>query len=264
MSKINLQDYIIFQLVYRGVYERKIKILGYAFVEKNKDKCKIIYNEKEYELTEYFYVKNHNHEFEIEIQLKINNSITNIKQMFKDCETLLYVRDISNLNNYNNLNESFDESCSYNYIDESNNVSEEKDEENNNFYNDSITISSIHNNSIISELRGMNKLIDNLDIQPKKIFNNIIYIHSIFEGCSSLISIPDLSKWDTKYVINMKSLFNGCSSLILLPDLSKWDTKYANNMDSMFNGCSSLISLPDLSKWNTKINIITGYIKMEY
>ena len=58
MSKINLQDYIIFQLVYRGVYERKIKILGYEFVEKNKDKCKIIYNEKEYELTEYFYVKN--------------------------------------------------------------------------------------------------------------------------------------------------------------------------------------------------------------
>ena len=48
----------------------------------------------------------------------------------------------------------------------------------------------------------------------------------------------------------MNSMFNGCSSLISLPDLSKWDTKNTK-MYSMFNGYSSLISLPDLSKWNT-------------
>ena len=46
-------------------------------------------------------------------------------------------------------------------------------------------------------------------------------------------------------------MFYGCSSLISLPDLSKFDTKNVTNMNSMFSKCSSLISLPDISEWNT-------------
>ena len=48
----------------------------------------------------------------------------------------------------------------------------------------------------------------------------------------------------------MKSLFGGCSSLSSLPDISKWNTNKVINMKSLFGGCSSLLSLPDISKWN--------------
>ena len=57
----------------------------------------------------------------------------------------------------------------------------------------------------------------------------------IFEGCSSLISLPDISKWDTKNVLAMREIFKDCSSLTSLPDISKWDTKNVWNMESMFN-----------------------------
>ena len=46
----------------------------------------------------------------------------------------------------------------------------------------------------------------------------------------------------------MSNMLNECSSLISLPDISKWDTKNVNNMSYMFYKCSSLKSLPDLSK----------------
>ena len=47
-------------------------------------------------------------------------------------------------------------------------------------------------------------------------------------------------------------MFNGCSSLISIPDISVWNTENIEDISHMFSGCSSLTSLPDISKWNTK------------
>ena len=64
----------------------------------------------------------------------------------------------------------------------------------------------------------------------------------MFRNCSSLISLPDISKWNTNNVKNMFGMFNNCSSLLSLPDISKWNT---NNVADMrfkrfrFNNCSS-------------------------
>ena len=123
MSKDNIQDFLIYQLEYIVAKVGKIKIFDNSFVEKNRDKCKIIYNEKEHELTEYFEVNNnHKNDNTIKIKLKINNNITDINNMFKDCKALLSIGDISNLNNCNNIDESFDGNDSNNFIDESNNM----------------------------------------------------------------------------------------------------------------------------------------------
>ena len=73
---------------------------------------------------------------------------------------------------------------------------------------------------------------------------------SMFSNCSSLISLPDISKWNTNNVTNMVSMFSNCSSLISLPDISKWNTNNVTDKEKMFSDCSSLISLPDISKWN--------------
>ena len=86
----------------------------------------------------------------------------------------------------------------------------------------------------------------------KMIFQEgIVDISNIFDGCTSLISISDISKWNISNVTKMNRLFNQCISLVSLPDISQWDTSNVTTMERLFNACYSLKSLPDISKWNT-------------
>ena len=41
----------------------------------------------------------------------------------------------------------------------------------------------------------------------------------MFYGCVSLISLPDISKWNTSKV-NNKNMFSGCNSLIKIPNFN--------------------------------------------
>ena len=83
MSLNNNQDYITFQLEYKAINDSQIKLFGSDFVKRNKKKCKIIYNEKEYDLIDYFeFDNNYNQGDSIKIQLRINNNITNISVLF--------------------------------------------------------------------------------------------------------------------------------------------------------------------------------------
>ena len=129
------------------------------------------------------------------------------------------------------------------------------------FFND---IDSLYNNknpiSII--LKGINNISDlsflfnecsslsslpdisNLDS------SNITNMSFMFSGCKSLISVPDISCWDTSNVTNMGRMFSGCNSLTSLPDMSGWDVSRLIDISGMFADCNSLISLPDISQWN--------------
>ena len=85
MSLNNNQEYVTFELEYKSTNGSQIKLFGSDFVKRNKDKykCKIIYNEKEYDLMEYFtFDNNYNHNDSIKIQLRINNNIKDISYMF--------------------------------------------------------------------------------------------------------------------------------------------------------------------------------------
>ena len=93
----------------------------------------------------------------------------------------------------------------------------------------------------------MNKYI--LEIKLKGI-KNITNMSYMFSKCSSLISVPDISNWNTINVIDMSYLFHHCSSLLYLSDISNWNTINVNNLSGIFFNCSSLLSLPDISKWN--------------
>jgi len=42
-----------------------------------------------------------------------------------------------------------------------------------------------------------------------------------FYCCESLLSFPDISKWNTNNVTDMVYMFNCCKSLKSLPDISK-------------------------------------------
>ena len=71
----------------------------------------------------------------------------------------------------------------------------------------------------------------------------------MFNNCSSLILLPDISKWDTRNIINMNYLFSECTSLTKLPDISIWKTENLIYMENIFYNCSPIL-LPDISNWN--------------
>ena len=66
----------------------------------------------------------------------------------------------------------------------------------------------------------------------------------MFFKCASLISLPDISKWNTSNVTNLNSMFKECVMLQTIPDISKWDMSKVNNCDDMFNDCHCLRYLP--------------------
>jgi len=106
-------------------------------------------------------------------------------------------------------------------------------------------------------LKAIFKNCESLSYIDINIFNNsnlthVFNISEIFLGCSSLKSLPDISKFILKNSIDISSAFSGCSSLEKLLDISKWDIENSLDMSFLFSGCSSILSIPDISKWNTK------------
>ena len=124
--------------------------------------------------------------------------------------------------------------------------------------------------NLIWGLKQLTSIVDlsNLDT------SNVTSMLSMFDGCSSLISLDmsgfdtskvtlmyhmfsecrsltslDLSGWNTSGVTDMSDMFCMCSSLTSL-NLSGWDMSKVTNMHAMFYWCKSLTSL-DLSGWNT-------------
>ena len=85
-----------------------------------------------------------------------------------------------------------------------------------------------------------------------KFLDNILKLNSMFQDCKSLSSILNFKNLDTKYLKTIFNLFNGCSSLIYLDDISNWNINNINDNGilGLFGECSSLKELPDISKWN--------------
>ena len=166
-------------IIYDVKGENEIKIFGAEFVENNKNICKMIIDNKEYEIEENYHVDSNNNT-KLKIKLKGINNVTNMSCIFLGCSSISSLPDISKLNT-----------------------------------------------------------------------NHVTDLSYMFYECSSLSSIPDISKWNTNNVTNMSCIFLGCSSLLSLPDISKWSTNNVTNISYMFNSCSSLSSIPDISIWNT-------------
>jgi len=71
---------------------------------------------------------------------------------------------------------------------------------------ESYNVKNYKNNMLKIKLKGINKVTD---------------MSYIFKGCSSLESLPDISKWNTNNVTDMSCMFCKCKSLISLPDIAK-------------------------------------------
>ena len=224
---------IIYKIDQNDKNKGEVKIFGFNFVLKNKKKCYIIHNNINYDLTEYFNIKDIK-ENTFEIKLIDIRNITNISNMFNKCSSLISIKDISNWNtsNIEDMGYLF-YGCSS--LSNFSGISEWD------------TRNVINMSYLFSSCAHLEKLPDISTWDT----SSVIAMSNLFNGCSSLKELPDISKWNTINVKDMNGLFNNCSSLEKLPDISKWNTSNVFIMSNLFNGCSSLKEMPDISKWNT-------------
>ena len=137
--------------------KEKVKILDKKFIKKNRNKCKIIYKNKIYELREYFedIDINYNHKDIIKFKLIFIHNIIDMSYILYDCGSLISLYD----NNKTNLNISYSQ------------------------------IYTINMRNLFSFCYSLKSLPDISKWNTSKV-NNISHL---FSNCKSLKSLPDIS-----------------------------------------------------------------------
>ena len=200
-----------------------IRLFGEKFIEKNKKNCKLVINDNETDLIEFYENKEITPKSDkFEIILKNIDKLTDMSNMFNNCSLLVSIPDLPKLNMSSVINISH-------------------------FFYKCLSLKSLINmNHLFSNCKSLKEIPD-ISEWDISFVNDIT---SMFSSCFGLSYLPDISNWNTSSVLNMSYLFNFCSSLKILPDLSKWDLSSCINTSYMFSDCISLKSLPDISKWN--------------
>ena len=258
------EDFIIAKYSIKDIKENILQVFGNRFVENNKDKCKIIINNKKYRLTNCLELNTDKIDNKQEIMIKLAgiNNIINPSDMFYGCSSLKLLPDISkwNTSNVEYMNSLFYECSSLESLPDLGNWDTSKVVSMNSLFYECSSLKLLPDISKwnTSNVKYMNSLfyecssLESMSDISKWITSSVISMDSMFYRCSCLESLPDVSEWNTSNVKYMNYMFFRCSSLQLLPDISKWNTSNVISMDSMFYGCSCLESLPDISKWNTQ------------
>ena len=255
----------------------KLRILGLDFVNKNKNKGKLLINNKKMKLQEYFNIKDIKDikDDNINIGIILYSKFIDGSYMFKKCVSLTKFSISDSLENYkdDNFQEYEDNRSTFidYYYEETYNISEvsffgnlkqnkddlhlsfseiKKRDENSKSKDISMVFNYIYN---YSKLTGIFPNCEPLIfLAYLSICHNIFTnIKEMFYNCRSLSSLPDISEWDTSYVKDMSGLFSGCKLLISFPDISKWNTSKVTDMSGMFFNCNFNF-LDDISKWDTK------------
>ena len=229
-----------------------IRILGEEFIRNNKNKGRIIYKNKSYHFHELTDVSEYKNNI-LKIKLILNKYCCNKSCMFKNCSSLIHIKfdnqeDIF-FNNKNNL-----------FIGNSFSFDNPQYEYNKReiLFNDINWKNKITN---ISEIfSNCSTLISLPDISEWDT-SYVKDMNKIFYNCRCLSSLPNISKWNTSNTVDMNRMFYNCASLSLLPDLSQWNTNNVNNMEDIFYNCSSLVSLPNVYKWNDNNNNYNSLVK---
>jgi surface protein len=88
--------------------DKKIKLFDKNFINNNKNYCKYIYDNKTYELNEYFNISEHNEKNNIlDISLIGIKNVTNMKYMFFECPSLISISGLNKINTSNVIDMSY-------------------------------------------------------------------------------------------------------------------------------------------------------------
>ena len=170
-----------------------IRILGHYFVENNKNKGKLIINNKKYALREFINDEEHKDNNILKIRIILNKELSNISYMFHNCYKL---KEIYNYDNETNIDD--DESQEYQeYL----NFNADIKSINENSNDDSSFNFNIYKNLKKDDIYSNNSQIKNKKINEKEdisdfaIMKNKLLIYRYYSYCS------------------MSSIFYNCYSL---------------------------------------------------
>ena len=232
----------------------KVRIFGQGFVSKNKKFCKIIINDREMDITEFYsYNKKDIKEGDnltIEIKIKFNGDVTSFYSLFKGCSDLVSILDFSEWDTSQITDTSYMFSGCKSLTSLSD-ISKWNTSEVTNMTN------------MFSECKSLTELPDISTWEVSKV-NDMSFM---FSKCELLESLPEINKWNVTSVKNMSGMFYECKNLKIFPtgeeDGEIWKTGSVNNMNCMFFKCSSLSDIGQIEKWNiskviNKENMFTG------
>ena len=242
--------------------EEEIKLFSHSFAYNNRYNYEMIVNNKKESLKQYLNIRYlHIIDNKIQIKLKEEGEVTDLRNMFKDCTSLLSLKDISkfNINNVTSLVGIFDGCSSLSSLPDLSKWNTENVTDISSMFDGCSALSSLPdisnwNTKNIKNMKELFQECSSLSSLPdisKWNIENVTDISWIFNKCSSLESLPDISKWNTGNIIDLTCIFQYCSSLKSLPDLSEWKTVNVKDISGLFSECTSLNSLPDISRWNT-------------
>ena len=99
------------------------------------------------------------------------------------------------------------------------------------------------------DLIGMFSNCINLKITAVDIpdFSNVTRMRSLFENCTSIITIPQIENWDTSKVNDMSSMFRRVNKFN--QSIGNWNTSNVTDMSYMFSG-ATVFNQP-IGNWNT-------------
>ena len=89
--------------------------------------------------------------------------------------------------------------------------------------------------------------------------NKVQYFSSMFEGCTALTSVGDLSQWTGSNATSVSNMFKDDSSLKTL-DLSNFNPNNVQYFSYMFQGCSGLTTITGINSWDTSSAIFMDYM----
>ena len=164
-------------MTYKSINNEKIKIFGSEFVSLNKFTCKIVQDDEEYDLDEFFY-----NNLCLEKKTRLTNitlkckSLKSISHIFHKCKNLISLRIINILNTtmFDDMGFMFDGCHSL------------------------ISISNISqlDTSAVKNMEKMFKGCHSLKSLPdisKWDTSNVLYMNKMFKNCVSLVTLPDIS-----------------------------------------------------------------------
>ena len=195
-----------------------LKILDIEFVKNNRNKIKLIIENKKKELTDYIQLDNFK-KSELKIIILFNKDISNLSYMFKNCEALI---EFSTKDNKENNEINFD----YDISETEQNFNELEDFMNNINENKGIIYDGlkVNINWYCSEIEKKEDNSRKTKISYLEIYNlqmNDDHFGEMIYKCQSSLSSPNISNWNTNNITNINSIFYNCKSLIFLPDILK-------------------------------------------
>ena len=163
----------------------EIKIFGSEFVENNKNICKMVIDNKKYEIADKYNIENYKYN-RLNIKLMGIDKISDMSYMFDECSSLSSLTHISkwNTNNVEDMSYMFSGCSSLSSLPDISNWNTNNITNMSGIFNWCLSLSSLPDIS-------------------KWNTNNVTNMSYLFSGCSSLLSLPDISKWNTRIYVNI-------------------------------------------------------------